>query len=113
VGLRGPKPNWLKEKCREIVETNELVEFLGDVATGKNVEQVVTDQGEVIRVPAPVSERRRAIQELMDRGWGKPVQGMEVSGIDGDPLPGISAESIRGITEALRQRIAGGTGEKS
>lgn len=76
-GGHGRSPDWLKQKCREIVERDELIEFLGKVARGDSVEQVVTSQGEVLPVPAPVSERRKAALDLIERGWGKVKQEMD------------------------------------
>lgn len=37
---------------------------------------------------APPAARVSAATALLDRGWGKPVQGMEHSGPDGAPIEG-------------------------
>lgn len=76
----GAKPNWLKEKCQELVESNGLLEFLVQVATGVDVEQAVGSEGEVIRVPASVRDRIKATELLLDRGFGKVPQALEHSG---------------------------------
>jgi len=38
---------------------------------------------------APASARVAAASALLDRGWGKPIQGMEMSGPEGGPIPTI------------------------
>lgn len=82
----GRKPDWLKEKCRKIIGDAKLVEFLGKVAGGANTEQVVTDQGETLSVPAPIKDRLRAVEMLLDRGYGKASQPIEHSGDSGSRL---------------------------
>lgn len=80
----GRDPDWLKAKCHEIIDRLQLVEFLGKVAGGENVEQVVTDQGEALPVPASVKDRLRAVEMLLDRGYGKVSQ--PLSNPDGSPI---------------------------
>lgn len=76
----GRNPDWLRAKCDEIIEKYDLMAFLGKVAGGENVEQVVTDQGETLPVPASVKDRLRAAEMLLDRRYGKPTQSLEHSG---------------------------------
>ena len=57
-GGGGRPPDWLKAKCQKIVDREKLVEFLGRVGGGV--------------VDCEVKDRLRAIEILMDRGWGKP-----------------------------------------
>lgn len=109
----GRKPNWLKERCQEIVERDKILEFLASVANGADVEQAVGGEGEVIRVPAAVRDRIKAAELLLDRGFGKAPQSMEVTGADGDPLSGIPTDAVVQLIEAIRQRTPGGSGEKS
>jgi len=74
----GRPAEWLKAKCREIVDRNKLVEFLGRVAKGEDIDQMVTPMGECLKVPASVKNRIAATTELLDRGYGKPNQVIEV-----------------------------------
>lgn len=76
----GRPAEWLKAKCREIVDKNELIKFLGDVAKGNKIETVVTDTGIAVKVPAGVKSRISATTELLDRGYGKPNMTIEVNG---------------------------------
>jgi hypothetical protein len=76
----GPRPNsgrppdWLKEKCKTIVDRRELIEFLGRVAAGEKVDRYVTEFGKSVKVQASVKDRIAAVKELVDRGFGKPDQ---------------------------------------
>lgn len=60
---------------------NKLVKALALVATGT--------QAAIQRkfgAKAGIKERVAAISELLDRGWGKSVQSIEVDGKDGKPI---------------------------
>jgi hypothetical protein len=76
----GRPPDWLKNKCQELIDKHKIIEFIVRVANGEDVEQVVSDQGEVLRVPASVKDRIRAAEILLDRGFGKAAQPLEHSG---------------------------------
>lgn len=78
-------PEWLKEKCQKIVDREKLIEFFGEVAGGRVKDHKVVD-GKVVQVPASLEIRLKYAVELMDRGFGKPVQGVEFGGTDGQPL---------------------------
>lgn len=96
----GPRENagrpkeWLKEKCRTIVDKKKLVEFLGDVASGKRIEQVVTADGVEIQVPAAIKERLKAVEMLLNRGYGK-VE-------DADVIPTTPSESVKNAEASYR-----------
>ena len=82
----GRNPDWLKEKCRNIVEKSKLIDLLTDVADGKEIETstVYDMQGNAIgtkKSAAATKDRLRALEMLLDRGWGKPTQ--EVSADEG------------------------------
>lgn len=104
----GPRPNsgrppeWLRAKCQGIVEDKELIAFLGKVADGGDAEQVVTDKGEAIPVPAAIKERLRAIEMLLDRGWGRSMQPMEVKDTTENPK----------VTDILSKAVEEDEGEK-
>ncbi len=76
----GRNPDWLKKKCALIVDRNKLIEFLGDVASGKYKDKVP-----YVR-PVRVEIRLKAIEMLLDRGFGKPSQDVGVSGEIGGKL---------------------------
>jgi hypothetical protein len=89
----GRKPEWLTEKCRDIVESRQLVEFLADVAAGEKVETFVTPNGKCVKIPASIKDRREATQILLDRGFGKPAQEMVHSGEVGGRFVLVCPES--------------------
>jgi hypothetical protein len=78
----GRKADWLQKECAGIVEKRNLLIFLGDVADGKPVKQSVAIDGKMAeaKVSADVKDRLRALDMLLDRGWGKAPQSVEVSG---------------------------------
>lgn len=75
----GRPAEWLKAKCREIVDRDDLIGFLGKVAKGADIDQVVTPMGECLKVPASVKNRIAAATELLDRGYGRPNQTVEIN----------------------------------
>lgn len=93
---KGRDLDWLKEKCREIVKRDAIIEFLGHVAIGKDVEQAVGSEGEVISIPAAVRDRIRAAELLLDRGFGKADQAINLTTDDSEDRP---------TTEALLQTL--------
>jgi hypothetical protein len=77
----GRPPEWLKSKCQSAVENKDLIQFLEDVAAGKAVREIqVGDDAVTIKAPAEMKDRLKALEMLMDRGWGKPGQSVEVNG---------------------------------
>lgn len=75
----GRPPDWLKSKCQDLIDKNDLVGFLSNVASGEDMEQVVTDAGEAIRCPASIRDRLRAAEMLLDRGFGKADSKMDLA----------------------------------
>jgi hypothetical protein len=69
----GRKPDWLKVECQKIIEREKLIQFLGDVAAGRVMDNKVNN-GVVIKVPASLADRRACAVELLDRGFGKAIQ---------------------------------------
>ncbi len=91
------RPNdWLREECRKLVRRDKIVEFLAQVANGSNVEQAVGGEGEVISIPASVRDRLKATEVLLDRGYGKPDQTVDVMTHESGDRP---------TTEALLQTL--------
>lgn len=89
----GRPPDWLKEKCRGLVDKRELVEFIANVAAGEDMEQVVTESGVTIAVPAAIKERLKACEILLSRGWGR---------IDDGSVPKSVDESVRNAENAMK-----------
>lgn len=79
-GAGGRPPDWLKAKCQKIIEKRKLIDWLGDVAEGKNVERHIGIEGDVTLVPARAQDRLRAMEMLMERGWGKASQPIDHAG---------------------------------
>lgn len=75
----GRDPDWIKTYTRGIVEKKKLIDRLGLIAEGGDILQPLNN-GEVVPIPAPVSEQRKAIIDLIERGWGKVTQPLEHSG---------------------------------
>lgn len=74
----GRPSDWLREQCQK--HSEDILGFLKQVANGEDVEQVITEDGDTVRVPAPVRERLKASEMLLDRGFGKASQPIEHSG---------------------------------
>lgn len=76
----GRKPDWLKERCRELIDSNKLLDYAARVAAGKEYEDRVTKDGESYKVGVSTHDRLHAFEILMDRGFGKPIQALEHTG---------------------------------
>lgn len=76
----GRPPDWLKEKCQSAVDKNALIDLITRIATGEETEQHITKDGDVVDVAPSAMVRLRAIEMLLDRGYGKPTQALEHSG---------------------------------
>lgn len=98
-GLAGRPADWYKAKCAEIIEKNKLMEWLGQVARGEDVEQRVNENGEILKIPASVKDRMRALEMLQDRAWGKPSQDISHSG----SIEVASAETVNLIRQAIKE----------
>lgn len=102
----GRPPDWLRQECQK--HAPKLIEFLANVANGKDVEQAVGAEGEVISVPAAVRDRIKATEILLNRGYGLPNQ--PLTGPDGESLNLIPTDAVSELAQALRSRLAGGPG---
>jgi len=78
--------DWLKEHTREIIRKDKLVERLAKIASGQNIDQPLTN-GEIVPFPAPVAEQRKAILDLLERGYGKPEQMVDMVLTDAGERP--------------------------
>lgn len=72
---RGRPKNSLAAAVRRIVQVDELARAVYDIAFGEGVKL-----GE-ITMPATFEQRRWAIEWLSDRGYGKPVQSVELDAV--------------------------------
>lgn len=96
--MRGRPLDWLKQQCREIVNKRQLIEFLGDVASGVCVHEIEGPTGEKtgFKKTADIKDRLRAVEILLDRGFGRAEQQIDVT----------YDETNRPSTDALIQTIA-------
>lgn len=89
----GRPSNWLKAKCTKIIKNKKLIEFLGDVASGKpfiHKVALVAGTKEVFQKTidsADVKDRLKALEMLLDRGFGKAAQA--ISNPDGSAVEGM------------------------
>lgn len=81
----GRKPDWLKAKCAELIDRKKLLDYVARVAAGEETESRMTKDGDLFDVPCSTHDRLHAFELLMERGFGKPVQGVELSGKEGAP----------------------------
>lgn len=84
----GRTPDWLKEKCQALISKHKLIEFLADVANGHYTEVELGPGGKelLIQRSCGADLRMKAIAMLLERGYGKPAQAVELAGKDGGEL---------------------------
>jgi hypothetical protein len=90
----------LRFQIRELIRKKKLVKRYVGIAAGETIEQVVNGQGETLDLPPEVGEQRRAIEYLLDRGFGKPEQSGELRIEDATGRP--SAEELIAVRDRLR-----------
>lgn len=73
----GRKPDWLKERCKKLIDSKKLLEYVARVAAGEETEDRTTKDGDVFQVGVSTHDRLTAFSLLMDRGFGKPIQALE------------------------------------
>lgn len=93
----GRKPEWLKEKCQKLLEDNKLYEFLSDVAKGETFTMPGGEDGTILS-PAPIRDRLKAVEIIMDRAFGKSIQPV-------DAKLEVSFEEFRARLDAADVRI--------
>lgn len=89
----GRPTDWLRSQCEKLVKKKALIEFMSDVAEGKEVSTYITETGEKIPCPASIKDRITATTFLVDRAFGKPKESIEHSG-------SVTLESLLGETRA-------------
>lgn len=78
----GRTPEWLAQKCQKIIEKHKLIDFLGELASGKYTEVViVNDKKTKMRRSASGEVRLKALAMLTDRGFGKAPENLTVAGV--------------------------------
>ncbi len=75
----GRPSDWFREQCKKALERCKGVEFVADVASGKEFPQLATSEGEVIPLPPSLKDRQRAVEWLADRAHGKAGQTIDVN----------------------------------
>lgn len=83
------------------------------VSLGEKLEQVVTEAGECIPVPAPVPAQIKAGEVVLTYVIQKAAERVEVTGADGDPLNGIPTSQVVELIAAIRQRNSATGGKES
>ena len=73
---------WLSSECKKIIDEKKLIHFLADVASGDFlIEKLCETKGgrfELRPMPAELKDRLRAVEILLDRGYGKALQEIEM-----------------------------------
>ena len=83
----GRTPDWLRAKCQALIDKNKLIEFLADVGSGEYMENIFDGSTKTgLMRSADAKDRIRAIEILLDRGFGKATQPLEHSGNVGSRL---------------------------
>ena len=73
----GRRADWFRETCQDIIDQEKLLEFVGRVAAGKEVEEklVSTKMGhDIVSVACDAQTRLAAFKMLAEWGVGKPIQ---------------------------------------
>lgn len=102
----GRRPDWFRETCQDIICEEKLLEFVGRVASGKEVEQrVVVNKvtgAEVVEVRCGTADRLAAFKMLAEWGVGKPVQFVQQA----PRSPAESALRVDQMLDLVRQASA-------
>ncbi len=99
----GRKPDKFKKKLQKIVTSAKALKFLVDAINGEHVEPRVTQTG-VIYVPASPHVRHAIWESLHDRGFGKPVDVLQMQDKDGktSALPAVVFLPSQQVREGVR-----------
>ncbi len=82
-------------------------------ALGDNTEQVVTENGVQLPVPAPVPSQIKASEVVLNYVLEKAAERLEVTGADGDPLNGVPTQQVIELIDAIRRRNTSAGGKES
>lgn len=88
----GRKPDWLKERCKKLIDRKQLLNYVARVASGEETEQQVvtmregtSTRFEVVDVKCSTKDRLHAIEILLERSFGKAPQAVQLQDQDGNP----------------------------
>lgn len=103
----------IREQCYKLATdaAPDILARFKEIALGGNTEQVVTDQGETLAVPAPVPAQIKAGEVVLSYAVRKLAERVEITGADGDPLAGVPTSAIIALAEALQVRSTGDSEE--
>jgi hypothetical protein len=87
----GRPSDWLKQRCQDVVVKKDLIGIISKIASGEDFQATRKDQ-------------LHAVEILLDRGFGKPNQTMEVKQIDTPCFGFMPAGAISQILEAIEKR---------
>lgn len=111
TGAGGRPVEVLRRKCRAEIETRKGIEFVAGVMDGSETEDVVATSGkgkdavtEVVPVRPKIRDRLYAAELLLDRGYGKPPQTLEVEPSAGG-LAHVSDEEMLRVLYARAERL--------
>jgi hypothetical protein len=99
----GRKPDWFREACQKALEDAKGLEFMRDVAAGKEFPQLATGEGEVLELPPPLKDRRAAVEWLADRGYGKAEQTVDMTVKDATQRP--TKDDIESALASVRDAL--------
>ena len=97
----GRKPDWFKAQCLAELKKSKVPSLLGKVIRGEDIEQVVTSEGECLKVPASVKNRLDASTKLKEWAVGTETEKHEVTGAEGQTL-GLVILPAKNVGEAGR-----------
>lgn len=97
--LNGRPPNAIKQLCRDLIFNDKLIEKLGKIANNSNTQ---------------TRDQIRAIEVLMDRGFGKAEQAIELTTNESDrPTTDSLIETLSALRKELDSLRAGVGVEKA
>lgn len=109
-GQGGRPKEVLRRLCRELVTERKGLVFIADVMDGTYSESIAVTVGsgkdarvEVVQVPAKARDRLYAAELLLDRGYGRPDQALQVE--DERPRP-TGEETVARIMALLPRVVA-------
>lgn len=78
----GHPSDWLRSYCQDAIKKHKLFNFLVEVAKGEYTHYEFDSKGKkrAMKRCAEVKDRMKALEMISDRGFGKPVQDIELKG---------------------------------
>lgn len=85
----GRKPDWFKERCRQILEETKALDFLASVIRGDEIKPHISMTGDVALVPPDLEDRMKAIDRIKEWGHGKTPLPVRATDEDGEDIGGV------------------------